>query len=189
MLDREKLNAAIRELTLKVETSEQKAMAAQESMAQLGLADGELSECKQRLAWMTQQLDRVNNEIALRVGELQTLRENYRSLGSSKANYQGIEQRLVANLAQMEQLVLDLDSSRRENDRLHNDNMNLEASLRGLQGQLIGLADEREDSNRLLNSQAVELQELRQKAEFLAGEGRARQQLEQQMQEQQVDKC
>lgn len=117
--------------------------------------EGELGEYKQRLAWMTQELDRLNCEIQVRTGELQQLRENLRTLGSNKTNYQGIEQRLVQNLAQMEQLVLQLDHTRRENDRLHDDNMNLQTSLRGLQGQIITLQDERDERTRLLASQTL----------------------------------
>jgi hypothetical protein len=78
----------------------------------------ELASYENRFAWMTQELDRVNGEIQMRVLELQQLKENYRNLGSSKVNYQNIEHRLVQNLAQIEQLVLELDTNRRENDRL-----------------------------------------------------------------------
>jgi hypothetical protein len=52
--------------------------------------EGELGGCKQRLAWMTQELDRLNSEIQVRVGELQQLRESLRTLGSNKASSQGI---------------------------------------------------------------------------------------------------
>ena len=43
---------------------------------------------------------------------------------NSKINNQSISTRLVENLAQMEKLILDLDLTRRENDRVINDNMN-----------------------------------------------------------------
>lgn len=67
---------------------------------------------------MTQQLDRINAEIQLRVGELYQLRESLKSLSHSKNIYQNIEQRLVENMTQMESLILQLDNSRRDNDKL-----------------------------------------------------------------------
>jgi hypothetical protein len=67
---------------------------------------------------MTQQLDRINAEIQLRVGELYQLRESLKSLSNSKNIYQNIEQRLVENMTQMESLILQLDNSRRDNDKL-----------------------------------------------------------------------
>jgi len=36
---------------------------AQELLTKLAGLEAELRECKQRLGWMTQELDRVNNEI------------------------------------------------------------------------------------------------------------------------------
>ena len=61
-----------------------------------------------------------------------------KTINNSKNIFQSIEKKLVDNLKQMESLVLDLDNSRRENDRLHNDNMNLELAFKRLQGELIG---------------------------------------------------
>ena len=61
-----------------------------------------------------------------------------KTINNSKNIFQSIEKKLVENLKQMESLVLDLDNSRRENDRLHNDNMNLELAFKRLQGELIG---------------------------------------------------
>jgi soluble cytochrome b562 len=69
----------------------------------------ELKEYHSRYAYMTQQLDRINAEIQLRVGELQQLRESMKTLSNSKNIYQNIEQKLVDNLAQMEGLILVLD--------------------------------------------------------------------------------
>ena len=138
------MNHSLREMTIKVETSQQKATAAQEELAKYSNNEKELTDYKKRIAWMTQELDRINGEIQLRVAEIQQLKENYRSLGNSKVNYQNIEQRLIQNLSQIEQLVLDLDSSRRENDRLQNDNMNMSITIKGLQGQVIGLVEERD---------------------------------------------
>lgn len=48
-----------------------------------------------------------------------------KTMTNSKTIFQNIEQKLVENLRQMESLVLELDNSRRENERLHNDNMGL----------------------------------------------------------------
>lgn len=78
---------------------------------------------------------------------------------------------------------MDLDTSRRENDRLQNDNMNMSITIKGLQGQLIGLVDEREERNRSFNAQSTELLELRQKVEYYVNEGKTRQGLEQAVQE------
>ena len=61
-----------------------------------------------------------------------------KTINNSKNIFQSIEKKLVENLKQMESLVLDLDNSRRENDRLHNDNMNLELAFKRLQWELIG---------------------------------------------------
>jgi soluble cytochrome b562 len=69
----------------------------------------ELKEYHSRYAYMTQQLDRINAEIQLRVGELQQLKESMKTLSNSKNIYQNIEQKLVDNLAQMEGLILVLD--------------------------------------------------------------------------------
>jgi prefoldin subunit 5 len=44
---------------------------------------------------MTQQLDKINAEIQLRVGELHQLRDSLKSLSNSKNIYQNIEQKLV----------------------------------------------------------------------------------------------
>lgn len=53
----------------------------------------------------------------------------------------------------MEHMVLQVDHTRRENDRLHDDNMNLQATVHALQGQIITLQDERDERNYLLSVQ------------------------------------
>lgn len=58
---------------------------------------------------MTQELDRINAEIQLRVGELHQLRESLKGLTNAKNIYQSIEQKLVENMTQMEKLILELD--------------------------------------------------------------------------------
>lgn len=84
------MNNSLREMTIKVETSQQKAAAAQEELAKYSSNDRELTDYKKRIAWMTQELDRINGEIQQRVAEIQQLKENYRSLANSKVNYQNI---------------------------------------------------------------------------------------------------
>ena len=41
---------------------------------------------------------------------------------------------MAENVKQMEKLVLNLDKSRRENEKLHSDNMNLELAFKPLKG-------------------------------------------------------
>lgn len=51
----------------------------------------------------------------------------------------------------MEKLILDLDLTRRENDKLQNNNMGLEMNTKKLQGQLMILGQEKEDMGRIIS--------------------------------------
>jgi hypothetical protein len=44
---------------------------------------------------------------------LNQLKEHIKTLGNNKVSYQGIEEKLVSNLRQMEGLILQLDETRR----------------------------------------------------------------------------
>ena len=99
----------------------------------------EIREYQSRLAFMTQQLDKINAEINLRVNELHQLRDSLKSLTNSSTIFQSIEQKLVENMSQMEKLILELDSSRRDNERLQGLNMDLELSVKRMQGDIIGM--------------------------------------------------
>ena len=46
-------------------------------------------------------------------------------------------------MKQMERLILDLDDSRKDNERLQNNNMNLEMSIKKMQGDIIAFNEEK----------------------------------------------
>ncbi len=58
--------------------------------------------------------------------------------------------------------MLELDNSRRENERLHNDNITMESNLRKLQGDVMYLNQEREENSRLLQEKSSEMQRMNQ---------------------------
>lgn len=63
--------------------------------------------------------------------------------------------------------MLDLDNSRRENERLHNDNITMEGNLRKLQGDVMCMNQEREENARLVQEKSIELQKMSQQVESM----------------------
>lgn len=103
-----------------------------------------------------------------RSAELAQLRETVRSL-SSKAQCGSIEQMLNQNMQQMEAMVLKQDDLRRENDKLHNDNMILDFSLRKMEAEDIALSGERQEMQLQLRARVEEAQAMQAQLAGLAG--------------------
>ena len=63
-------------------------------------------------------------------------------------------------MAQMEKLILELDESRRDNERLQGANMNLEMSVKKMQGDIIGINEERNQLNQVIQEKTLEVHRL-----------------------------
>ena len=131
--ERQRLNNAIKSLTIQIETVSQRTLNDKAELQKLQHVQLSVNEFHGRLNWMSQQLDRIHQQINQKTLELNKIKEQIHSLSKTNNNSQNIQQRIIQNLSQMEHLILQLDETKRENQRYENEKMNLEMSMKQLQ--------------------------------------------------------
>jgi hypothetical protein len=75
-----------------------------------------LSEYRKKSAFLTKELDRINGVIVEKSHEIQQLREHFKKIDAGLAESKKIEQKLHQNMKQTEELIIQLDESRKETD-------------------------------------------------------------------------
>ena len=89
-------------------------------------------------------------------------------------------------MSQMESLILQLDESRRDNEKLQNSNMSLEHSVKKMQGDFIGINEERTQLNQIVQDKTLEVHRLGQQLDSFAAIASEHRIYQQQNQEYQV---
>lgn len=166
----ERLNGAVQQASLKAEEFRKRCENLERELQSFTQVQEEVRVYRQKEAGFTRELDRINGIITEKVREIQALKETFARYESRMSQYQGFEKKLMESVAQTQKLIHDLDESRKEAGFLQDRLVSTESDIRKLKNEVVVINQEKDQSVRLLNTKAQELEQSRMEFERVQGQ-------------------